>query len=266
MKILFRAAATAALSVALVFGVAAQAKSGQGDSSKSSGGEKTVEEAYLQESAETMMVKELSRGDDRDSKLLALDYARKAMDAGRKSEEIRSSLQYLALENTQVIARSAGLGVSSNNFPDVRRKACEYLGNFPSPETKDTLVSVILNSKTEDPMVLAEAINSLGKIGINDSDEVVDAIAYSVNHFANVGMSEDRLAVYTCYAFQALAEKPGIKDMRTVTNTVMKFTKGSYVGAVKKVAMQTLEKLAGVQAKSSNGNGSSGSSSSTTKK
>jgi hypothetical protein len=244
---------TAALSAALVLGASAQAKSGQTTASKSSGGEKTVEEAYLQESAESMMVKELSRSDDRDGKLVALAYARKAMDAGRKTEEIRNSLQYLALENTQVIARVAGLGVASNNFPDVRKLACEYLGDFPSVETKDTLVSVILNSKTEDPMVLAEAIRSLGRIGINDSDEVVDAIAYSVNHFANVGMSEDRLAVYTCFAFQELMEKGGIKDLRTVTNTIMKFKKGSYVSSVKKVVDQTLEKLAGYQAKNSNG-------------
>jgi hypothetical protein len=257
MKLLFRAVMTAALSVALVLGAAAQAattqaKSGQTTASKSSGGEKTVEEAYLQESAESMMVKELSRSDDRDGKLVALAYARKAMDGGRKTEEIRNSLQYLALENTQVIARVAGLGVSSNNFPDVRKLACEYLGDFPSVETKDTLVSVILNSKTEDPMVLAEAIRSLGRIGMNDNDEVVDAIAYSVNHFANVGMSEDRLAVYTCFAFQELMDKGGVKDIRTVTNTIMKFKKGSYITSVKKVVDQTLEKLAGYQAKNSN--------------
>jgi HEAT repeats len=147
--------------------------------------------------------------------------------------------------------RSAGLGVATNNFPDVRMKACEYLGDFPTVDSKDTLVRVILNSKVEDPMVLAEAIRSLGKIGMNDSDEVVDAIAYSVNHFNNVGMSEDRLAVYTMFAFTDLADKGLIKDMGTVTKTIMNFTKGNYVGAVKKLAMQTLEKLAQYQAKSS---------------
>jgi hypothetical protein len=256
MKQLIRAAATATLAAALALGAAAQGTtttSGKSDAKQQNGSEKTVEEAYLQETAETMMVRELSRSDDKDGKLIALAYAKKAMDGGRKSDEIRSSLQYLALENTAVIVRSAGLGVATNNFPDVRAKACEYLGEFPSEETKDTLVKVILNSKVEDPMVLAEAIRSLGKIGINDNDEVIDAICYSVNHFANVGMSEDRLAVYTCFAFQDLAEKGGgIKDMATVTNTLMKFTKGSYVSPVKKVAMQTLEKLAGYSAKSTN--------------
>jgi hypothetical protein len=99
-------------------------------------------------------------------------------------------------------------------------------------------------------MVLAEAIRSLGKIGMNDGDEVVDAIAYSVNHFANVGMSEDRLAVYTMFAFTDLADKNKIKDMGPVTKTIMNFTKGNYVGAVKRLAMQTLQKLAQYQAKS----------------
>jgi hypothetical protein len=256
MKQLIRAVLTAMLASALALGASAQGQasgqtSGQDSSSKQKGGEKTVEEAYLQESAETVMVRELSRSDDKDGKLVALAYARKAMDGGRKSDEIRASLEYLALENTQVIVRSGGLGVATNNFPDVRAKACEYLGEFPSEETKDTLVKVVLNSRVEDPMVLAEAIRSLGNIGINDNDEVIDAICYSVNHFANVGISEDRLAVYTCFAIQELAEKAGgIKNIATVTNTVMKFTKGSYVTPVKKVAMQTLEKLAGYQAKS----------------
>ncbi len=249
MKPAIRAVLTATISVALALSAGAQAKSGKADSSKAQGGEKTVEEAYLQESAENMMVKELSRSDDKDGKLVALAYARKAMDAGRKSDEVRNSLEYLALENTQVIVRSGGLGVSTNNFPDVRMKACEYLGDFPSVETKDTLVKVILNSKIEDPMVLAEAIRSLGRIGMNDNDEVVDAIAYSVNHFAKVGMSEDRLAVYTMFAFTDLADKGGIKDMGTVTSTLMNFTKGNYVTPVKKLAMQTLEKLAQIQSK-----------------
>jgi hypothetical protein len=256
MKSAIRAALTATIALALAVGVGAQAtatpdKTSKSNSTTSKGGEETVEEAYLQESAEAMMVKELSRSDDKEGKLLALDYARKSLDAGRKNDDVRSSLEYLALENTEVLVRSAGLGVVTNNFPDVRMKACEYLGEFPSVESKDTLVRVILNSKVEDPMVLAEAIHSLGMIGMNDNDEVVDAIAHSVDHFANVGMSEDRLAVYTMFAFTDLAEKNhGIKDMATVTNTIMKFTKGNYVSAVKKLAMQTLEKLSQYQAKS----------------
>jgi len=250
---IIRAALTTSLVLSIALGAAYAQNKKDAQPAQSAqpakGGEKTVEEAYLQESAEAMMVKELSRSDDKEGKLLALTYARKSMDAGRKNDDVRNSLQYLALENSDVIARSAGLGVVTNNFPDVRMKACEYLAEFPSPETKDTLVRVTLNPKVEDPMVLCEAIRSLGKIGINDNDEVVDAIAYSVNHFDAVGFSEDRLAVYTMFAFTDLAEKGKIKDMSTVTKTIMKFTKGSYIGSVKKLAMQTLEKLAQYQAK-----------------
>lgn len=245
MKHVIRAALTATISLALALGATAQAKATQPQ-----GGEKTVEEAYLQETAETLMVKELSRSDDLEGKQLALVYARNAVEAGRKNDDLRNSLQFLALENNDVIVRSAGLGVATNNFPDIRRQACILLGSFPSVESKDTLVKVILHSKSEDPMVLAEAIRSLGKIGMNDNDEVVDAIAYSVNHFANVGMSEDRLAVYTMFAFTDLAAKGNIKDMSTVTKTIMKFKKGSYVGSVQKLADETLAKLAQYQAKS----------------
>lgn len=263
MKVFIRAAWTALMVVGLATVVSAQTTtaSGQSTTSKSQGGEKTVEEAYLQETAETMMIKELSHADDRDGKLIALNYAKKAIDGGRKSDDVRASLEYLALENTQVVERSAGLGPVTNNFPDVRRQACEYLGEFPSQESKDTLVKVVMNSKIEEPMVLAEAVRSLGKIGINDNDEVVDAICNSLAHFTNVGDSEDRLAIYTCFAFQDLAEKNGgIKDMSLVTKTLLDFTKGSYVTPVKKLALQTLEKLAGYQTKSSSSDQKNGNS------
>lgn len=239
MKNVFRATMTTVIAVALAFSVSAQTKT-----TPQKSGEKTVEEAYLQEYAEAMMVKELSKSDDKDSKLVALLYVKKALDDGRKSDELRNSLQYLVLENNQVIARTAGLGPATNNFPDIRAKACEYLAEFPSVESKDTLVSVLRNTKSEEPMVLAEAIRTLGKIGINDNDEVVQAFAAAVNHYSDIGVSEDRLAVYTLFAFLDLAEKNhGLKDMGTVTNTIMKFTKGSYIGSVKKLAFQTLDKL-----------------------
>jgi hypothetical protein len=248
MKYIFRAALTATVFVALALAAVAQAKP-----APPKAGEKTVEEAYLQEDAETMMVKELVKADDKDSKVVALLYIKRALDGGRKNNDIRTSLQYLALENNQVVIRSAGLGVVTNNFPDIRAKACEYLGDFPSVESKDTLISVLHNTTGEDPMVLAEAIRSLGKIGINDDDEVIRAIDTTISHYSDLGIAEDRLAVYTLFAINDLAEKNhGIKDMATVTKTIMNFTKGSYIGSVRKLAMDTLDKLALYAAKSTN--------------
>jgi len=235
------------ISVALALGAAAQTKP-----APSQGGEKTVEEAYLQEAAEMVMVREFSRSDDKDGKLLALLYAKRALDGGRKNEEIRSSLQYLALENNLVVTRSGGLGAMINNYPDIRAKACEYLGEFPSDDTRYALEAVLRNNRVEDPMVLAEAVRSLAKVGTNNSDEVVQSIADAVSHYAAVGVAEDRLAVYTLFAFADLAEKNhGIKDMVTVTRTIRKFTEGSYVGAVKRLALQTLEKLSQYSVRSS---------------
>jgi hypothetical protein len=247
MKQFVRAALTATVLVAFGLGASAQAAT-----TPQKGGEKTVEEAYLQETAEATMVRELSRSEEKDGKILALLYAKRALDGGRKSEEVRSSLQYLALESSQVIVRSAGRGIATNNFPDVRAKACEYLGEFPSPDTTFTLETVLRNTKTEDPMVLAEAIRSLAKVSApGDTDEAVQVISDSVSHFSAVGMAEDRLAVYTLFAFSDMADKNhGIKDMTRVTATIMKFTEGSYVGAVRKLALQTLDKLAQYSAKS----------------
>ncbi len=100
MKHAIRAALTATIAFALTLGAgaqtatqttAAQASTAQAATGQPKSGEKTVEEAYLQESAEAAMVKELSHEDGIEAKQLALDYARRGVDAGRKSDDVRNS-------------------------------------------------------------------------------------------------------------------------------------------------------------------------------
>jgi hypothetical protein len=237
-------------SALLAFGVAAtasaqNAQSGTGDTKKAqpasaSSGEKTVEEAYLQESLETMVIKEQSQADNKDMKLVALQYIKQAIDGGRKNEEIRKALDYLALENSYQVNRSAGLGRPTNDFPDVRAKACDYLGEFPSVESKDTLLKVALGD--QEPMVIAAAVRSLGKIGINDNDEVTQSISYIVTRF-DILQPDNSLAFESLVAFERLADKNGgIKDPAAV-RAIMKIATGNYIAPVRTKATDLLNTL-----------------------
>ena len=91
MKHAIRAALTAAIAFALTLGGQAAADRRRKPRrrkrllARPKSGEKTVEEAYLQESAEAAMVKELSHEDGIEAKQLALDYARRGVDAGGKA-------------------------------------------------------------------------------------------------------------------------------------------------------------------------------------
>jgi len=244
MRSLFRAALTALFCSFAVFFAAAQAATQTSTqpsaAAQPASGEKTVEEAYLQSSLETMIIREEAQSDSRDMKLVALQYAKQAIDAGRKNDDIRNSLAYLALETSSVPVRAAGVGPIINNYPDIRAKACDYLGEFPSQDTKIALIKVVLGDN--EPMVIGAAIRSLGKIGFNDGDEVTQDIAFIVNRFDVLG-PDNSLAFECLVALQRLADKNGgIKDPDAI-RAVMRIATGNYITPVKAMANQVLDSL-----------------------
>ena len=240
--------ATLALGVVALFGLLfVQATAAQAAPAAQSG-ERTVEEAYLQESLETMIIKEQSQSDNKDMKLVALKYIKQAIDGGRKNEDVRRSLEYLALETTQTVTRSAGLGRPTNDYPDIRAKACEYLGEFPTVESKDSLLKVVLGDN--EPMVLSAAIRSLGKIGMNDNDEVTQIIALVLNRYDVLG-PDNSLADDSLDAIAAIADKNGgIKDPAAI-KAVMRIATGNYITIVRNKAVNVLDKLRSYQASGS---------------
>lgn len=247
MRSIHRAALAAGLGVFMILGLAsfgfaqAAAKPATTTTSASTGGtEKTVEEAYLQETMETLVIQEQSRAETKDMKLVALQYIKQAVDGGRKNEEIRKSLEYLALESTVTIIRSGGLGRPTNDFPDVRAKACDFLGEFPSVESKDALVKVALADR--EPMVLSAALRSLGKIGMNDGDEVTQIISYIVNRF-DVLQPDNSLAFESLVALERIADKNGgIKDPAAI-KSIIRIAGGNYITPVRAKANELLSKL-----------------------
>lgn len=162
--------------------------------------ETTVEDEYLS-SVEGVIIRELSQADDRDNKFVSLQYIEDALNAGRTSPDIQAALDSLAGEGITTQSRTNGRLV--NNFPDVRRKACELLGKVPTEESKNTLVQVTLADN--EPVVVAAAVRSLGEIGINDNNEVVEAIIWAQKKYATLNPTSS-LAFEILNAFEALAD------------------------------------------------------------
>jgi hypothetical protein len=214
--------------------------SGAAGTGTASSGSKTVEESYLQESFELMVIHEQARSPARDMKFVALSYIKEAIDGGRKGPELAKELEYLAFEGTMAPSREAGTGRITNNFPDVRAKACEYLGEIGTPAAKDTLVKVML-AETE-PMVLAAACKALGKIGLNENDEVTLVISYIVERFTILG-PDNILALEALNAFEAIADKAGgIKDPAAI-RAIINIAEGNYIKPVQQKAKDLLSKL-----------------------
>jgi hypothetical protein len=200
--------------------------------------EMSVEQSYLQESVELMIIREQSRTDNRDMKMVALEYIGDAIERGNKSDEIRAALEYLSLEGVVNMTRENGRVV--NNFPDVRKEAATYLGKLGTPEAKDTLLKMV--SRDNEPMVITEAIRSLGTIGMNNADEVTQTICWTVNRF-NVLNPDNFIALSALDAFSRIAAaNKGIKD-RSVVETVLKIAEGPYIRPIQDRAKELLIEL-----------------------
>lgn len=209
-------------------------------SQAASSGERTVEESYLQDPLETMIIREQAYSDSKDMKLVALQYIRQALDEGRASPEVRKALEYLALESSTTVVRAGGVGRVLNNYPDVRREACLMLGEIKTEEAKDALLKVALADN--EPMVIAAAIRSIGKIGLMNGDDVTQTIAFVVNRF-DILFPDNSLAFESLVALEALAEaNGGIKDPAAI-RAIMKIADGAYITPVKQKAKDLLTTL-----------------------
>lgn len=207
--------------------------------------ETTVEDEYMA-SAEDTIIGELASSDDYDNKLVALSYLKDAVEGGRTSPEVVASLSRLAGEGIKTTARTNGRVM--NNFPDVRAQACDLLGEVKTEESKNTLVSIAVEDK--EPMVVTAAIRSLGNIGINDNDEVVNMIEFVHKRYAALNPTSS-LALEILNAYEKLA--PNVQDKGPMIQSISEIrTNYRYATPVRTRATELLKSLQGGSKEKSN--------------
>jgi len=203
------------------------------------GRQMTPEESYLMETMEVMIITQTARMSTRDQKLLALDYIGDALNRGSTNDQIRETLEYLANEGTRRNqARENGRLV--NNFPDVRRQAARYLGQIGSEEARLSLISLI--QVENEPMVVQEAIKSLGDIGVNVNNDSVTAIVWVMSRFDNLN-PDNMMALATIDAFEKIARRNSGLNSTDAINLLLRISTGLYMSPVKERARQLLAEL-----------------------
>jgi HEAT repeat protein len=203
------------------------------------GREMSVEESYRQESVELMIIHEQSRSESLEMKLIALEYISDAIDRGNTGAEIQGALEYLGMEG--ILNKTLENGRVTNNYPEVRRIAATYLGDLGTPEAKNTLLRLVRIDK--EPMVLQEAIKSLGKIGNNDNNEVIDAISGAVDRRANLGQPDNLLAFSALEAYDKIAKTNGGLQDPMAVQTIIRIAEGTYTPTVRNRAREVLSNL-----------------------
>lgn len=229
------ASITLLVSGSFVFAQQQSVKKGS-NNSKYSETETSVENEYLND-VDGDIIMSLANSDELDNKLVALQYLQNAIEDGNTSDTVIQALDQLAGEGLTTQSRTNGRVI--NNFPEIRRQACLLLAKVPTEHSKNTLVSIALADN--EPMVMAAAVQSLGVIGINDNDEVVDAIAFA-NRKNQVLNPTSSLALEVLNAFEALADVT--ENKKTMIDAIARIsTDYHYVTPVRQKAYKLLKQL-----------------------
>lgn len=206
--------------------------------------ETSVEDKYLSDDVDGDIIATLAESDDFENKLVALQYLESAIDGGNTSPAVIKALDHLAGEGITTQSRTNGR--LQNNYSSVRREACLLLSKVPTEHSKNTLINIALNDN--EPMVMAAAVQSLGKIGINKNDETVEAIAFANRKNQNLNPTSS-LAMEVLNAYEALAEST--ENKKAIIDSVARIsTDYHYVTPVRQKAYRLLKKLSD-EAKSS---------------
>ena len=205
--------------------------------------ELTVEELYLRD-IEFQILSEKAFSDSREIKLDVLDEIEVMIEQGTVDDpdKVEFVLEYLGMEGTARRVRESARLI--NYYPEVRRRSANLLGRLGGKRAKDALVSILLID--DEPMVKAEAAYALGVIGMNDGNEVVQALLYTLEN-EDPQMPDNNLAYAVCLAVEKIVEaNDGDLDSAAyadLARTLVRIAQGNYIKTVRRKALQTLEVL-----------------------
>ncbi|MDR2343060.1 MAG: HEAT repeat domain-containing protein [Spirochaetaceae bacterium] len=200
----------------------------------------SIEESYLKKSVEIMIISEQARSADRQTKLAALGYIRQMMDKGNPPGDVQEILSYMALEG--ILNKIRAEGHTANNFPDIRMKAVEYLGDLKGQDAVNTLTRVLLVEN--EPSVTAEAIRSLTKQGFDENSYTLDIILYVFRNYDNK-MPNNVLAISVIDSCLAFTENTEAKNPWIYSTLLGISMNPSYAKPVRNHAGRTLAKIYG---------------------
>lgn len=205
----------------------------------------TIEELYLSQEIEIQIISSQARSNDRDSKLQAVETIRKLYESGELqiTPELFTVVEALSTEGTSREVRSAGRVI--NYFPVVRKEAAALLGDIGGPQAENVLLQIV--REDPEPMVLAEAIYGLGKIGLNDNNEVINHLVFVLTRENAQLAPDNNLALATLLSLEKLVDQGVTLDADAVGLIIDISTNYRYITMVRDRARTVLAGLTGKQ-------------------
>jgi HEAT repeat protein len=203
----------------------------------------SVEDIYLQQSAEIQIIRDLSADTGRDLKETALDYIGEIVGRGNADDDVREILAGLTLDGIRNQVRLNGRVI--NNFPDLRIRAVNYLADIGTPEANASLLYILeltlqVSSVAEDPSIITAAIKGLAKIGLDDNKSLRTINEVFLRY--NTLKPDNALAMATVSAIDRFVAK-GIKDEASIGVLMTIQVNYEYIKFVRAKATEVLAKL-----------------------
>jgi HEAT repeat protein len=200
--------------------------------------ERTIEELYLSQNIELQLIRNQAVSNDWALRDLAIQNLRMMAEEGRINEENAGGLIIL-----EELSKPQEQGGNTKNFNTVRRDACNILGQVGGKRSQQILLDVLTIDK--EPMVLAEAVYALGKIGRDENGEVITRLMWLL-HRENVKAAPDNnFAFSTLLAIEKIGKgADGIKAPESL-NTLIEVLEANYIRDVKIKALDVISILRG---------------------
>lgn len=221
-------------------------------------GERAIEDAYLQ-NPELMMVEKQAYSGDRYTQLESLkgielflnslrsvdnadDSPLEPIDPAVVPPQIVDMLIHLASQGSLIITRRGNTVV--NNFPEVRRKACELLGWVRTESSKESLMKFL--KEDQEPMVKSEAAWALGEYAKHEGDDKGDitrSLAWVIDR-ESVDNPDNNLAYAVVLSLDKISEKHGGGLPHPDGYVALiKIAQGNYINTVTKKALEVIQNL-----------------------
>ena len=203
-------------------------------------GPKTIEEKRLQGSVEVQVISSLVAENGRGEKLKALEFIRNMIDKGKandKNTDVIGLLEELGAEGTskQVVENRRLI----NDFPEVRREAAELLGQVGGDQSREALLNMAIKDK--EPMVISEAVYSLGLIGGGDQSARVEAVITNLVKSQDAIRPDSNFAFAAVSALEMLGKKNSGKVSQEVFAALIRIQNGNYIRPVREKAKLVLD-------------------------
>jgi hypothetical protein len=152
-----------------------------------------------------------------------LKYIGETIAKGDAGDDVYTTLEYMSKEGIK--NRAMIKGQLLNNYPDIRRQVAAQLGAMGTERAAGILL-LMCDPNDKDLYVLWETIKSLGDIGINENDNTVKRIYWSVRGFNERPLDNvvvENVISSAIEAFDKIEKKSnGIKD-QGILNEVLEF-------------------------------------------